>query len=345
MKKKLAMLFVVIMILSCMPVMAETVPAGAGAATATELKMTTNAVKTGWVKEGKYYKYYRNGRYLRNGIFKIGTKLFGFSAKGNLCCRWFTINGKRYYGSVKSGAKGIGVGQVLTGYRKIGNNYYYLTPSHNGAAWTGFKWTKGKLYYFNTETGAQRRTKGWFTLGNAMYYVKADGTIATNTTIDGFKIGANGAVTDTYGYDKKAQGYSSNTRNLILVDKSRHLVNFYQGSTGSWVNIRRNMPCTIGKAATPTRSGNFKLKIRVTANGAYGRKNFVGSTAFYAYFYNAGNFFHSVLYKLGTTNPFTSPVKDGTMGKNKSNGCIRLQLQDCRYLWENFKVGTRVIIW
>ena len=345
MKRKLAMLFVVIMILSCMPVMAGTVPAGADAAAATTKTVTTKAVRNGWFKVGKYYRYYVNGNYYKNGVYKIDNKLFGFSAKGNLCCGWFTINGLTYYGSVKQGAKGIGVGQVLTGYRKIGNDYYYLNPAKKGARSTGFIRVNNKLRYFNASTGKQRRTTGWFYVNGAMYYVLADGTIATSTTIEGIRVGANGAVVDPYGYDKKAQSYSSNTRNLILVDKSRHYVNIYQGSKGSWINIRRNMLCTIGKSSTPTKSGSYKLKIKTTRFGPYGRKDFSSSTAFYAYFYNAGNFFHSVIYRLGTTNPYKATPKDATLGKNKSNACIRLSLENAKYLWDNMKVGTRVIIW
>ena len=65
MKKKLAMLFVVIMLLSCMPVMAVTVPAGADTAAATTGTVTTQAASTGWVKVDKYYRYYyAKGEYL-----------------------------------------------------------------------------------------------------------------------------------------------------------------------------------------------------------------------------------------------------------------------------------------
>ena len=127
MKKKLAMLFVVIMLLSCMPVMAVTVPAGADTAAATTGTVTTQAASTGWIKVDKYYRYYyAKGKYYTNCVKKIENKLFGFNKSGNLCCGWFTINNATYYGSVKQGAKGIGVGQILTGYRKIGNDYYYL---------------------------------------------------------------------------------------------------------------------------------------------------------------------------------------------------------------------------
>ena len=299
MKKKLAMLFVVIMILSCMPVMAATVPAGADAATET---VTTQAA-TGWRKVGKNYRYYyAAGKYYKNCVKKIGSQLYGFNDKGNLCCGWFRIKTMTFYASVKQGAPGVNKGQILTGYRKIGNDYYYLHPQKGGARASGFITVKGKLLYFNPSGGKQVRTKGWITVGKYMYYVKADGSIATNTTIDGHKIGANGAVSDPYGYDRKAQGYSSETRYLILVNKS-------------------------------------------TKNGKYGRKDFKGTTAFYAFRINAGNFFHSVLYRKGCSNPYTSSPVDATLGKSISNSCIRLPLADAKFIWDNMKRGTRVVVY
>ena len=346
MKKKLALLFVVIMILSCMPVMAETVPAGADTAAASSGTVSAQAASTGWKKVKKYYRYYyAPGKYYKNCVKRIGNQLFGFSKKGNLCCKWFTINNVTYYGSVKLGAKGIGVGQILTGYRKIGNDFYYLNPAKSGARTSGFITINQQIRYFSPVNGKQVRTQGWFTVGGNMYYVQADGTIATNTIIDGYKIGANGAVADPYGYDRKAQGYSSETRYLILVDKTHHYVNFYQGSKGNWVNIRRNILCTVGKKSTPTKSGSFKLSLKVTKNGPYGRKDFTGATAFYAFRINAGNFFHSILYKLHCTNPYTNSPKDATLGKNKSNSCIRLPLADAKFIWDNMKRGTRVVVY
>ncbi|MBE5998023.1 MAG: L,D-transpeptidase family protein [Eubacteriales bacterium] len=350
MKKKITALLAaaMIVILSCTPVMAGAVTAEAAAAagsavTASGTLTTQAAKKNGWVKEGKYYKYYVNGVYYKSSIRKIDGKLYGFSAKGNLCCKWFTINGNKYYGSVNSGPKGIGVGQVLTGYRKIGNDYYYLSPARKGAMATGFVTLSKKLYYFDPSTGKQRRAKGWFYVGNAMYYVQADGTIATNKTIDGRRVGATGAFTDLSGMDKKAQGYSSSTRYLILVHKSEHKVNIYQGSRGNWINIKRNLPCTIGKSSTPSPSGNYKLDHK--SSRAYGYKDFSSSTVFYTTRITAGNYFHSILYRLGCRNPYTSSPKDASLGKSKSNSCIRLRLEDAKFIHQVTPKGSRVIVY
>ncbi len=336
MKRRIAMLFVLVMILSCMPVMAAAVPAGAA-----DSSKTVSVQASGWVKSGTTWMYYVNGKALKSQIATIGKKKYAFDANGKLCLGFFKLWGSTYYASRNQGSKGCG--EILTGYRKIGPAFFYLDPAKNGRVTKGFVRIGGKLRYFRMKDGYQRTTKGWFQYGTAKYYVKADGTIATNTTIDGYKIGADGAVRDLAGMDKKAQGYDSNTRYLILVNKSKHLVNFYKGSKGHWTIIKRNIPCTIGKSSTPTKSGNFKLSIR--SERVYGYKDFGSATAFYATRINAGNFFHSVLYKLGCRNPYTHSPKDARMGKNISNSCIRLPLADAKYIYENFPRYTRTVVY
>lgn len=340
MKNKLARLLALAMavVLSCMPVLAA--PAAAAADSGS---MAVQAVKSGWVREGSYYKYYVNGKYYKSGVYKIDGKLYGFSAKGNLCCKWFTIDGNTYYGSTKQGAKGIGVGRVLTGYWKIGGDYYYLNPSKKGARATGFLKINGELLYFDASTGKQRREKGWFRVGNYMYYVMSDGAIATNTTIDGYKIGEDGAVADISGTDKKAQGYSSRTRYLVLVNKGDHKVNIYQGSKGSWVNIRRDMPCTVGRRSAPTPSGRFIIDRK--KNTKYGYKDFINSTVFYTSHLSSGNYFHSILYRLGCRNPYTHSPKDASMGKNKSKSCVRLRLEDAKYIYQSIPKNTAAVVY
>ncbi len=338
MKRAIATLFVVVMILSCMPVMAAAVPEGT---TDSSKTVSVQATKTGWKKSGTSWMYYVNGKPLKSQIATIGKKKYGFDKNGKMCLGFYKLWGSTYYGSRNQGAKGCG--EILTGYRKIGNGFFYLNPAKLGRVTKGFVKIGGKLRYFRVKDGKQRTTKGWFQYGSAMYYVKADGTIATNCTIDGYKIGADGAVKDVYGMDKKAQGYDSNTRYLIMVNKSKHVVNFYKGSKGSWTIIKRNIPCTIGKKSTPTKSGSFKLSIRSTR--AYGYKDFNSATAFYATRINAGNFFHSVLYKLGCRNPYNSSPKDARLGKNLSNSCIRLPLADAKYIYDKFPRYTRTVVY
>ena len=338
MKRSLAILFILVMIVSCMPVMAST---GTKSADGTDKAVTVQA-KSGWVVSNKRWMYYVNGRALKDTAKKIGTYYYGFDKDGYLCTGFFNLHGKTYYGSNRVGAKKCGA--ILRGYYHIGDGYYYFNPAKYGALAKGFVKFGGKLYFFSSKDGKQRRTKGWFYHGSAMYYVKSDGTIATNTTIDGYKIGANGAVTDVNGMDKKAQGYSSSTRYLILVNKGKHLVSIYTGSKGSWSAVKRNVPCTTGKRSTPSPSGSFRLDHK-SHKGPYGYKDFKASTAFYATRISAGNYFHSILYRLGCRNPYTHSPKDATLGKSRSNSCIRLPLDIAKYIHQVTPTGTRVIVY
>ena len=335
MKKMIAMLFVVVMILSCVPVMAVTVPDG-GAVTAAAKKSSSSS-KTGWRKKGsKYRYYYTKKKYYKKQIRAIGGRLYAFDKKGYVQRGWVTYNNKKYYASYNEGAAPMKYGALLTGWRNIGGAYYYLNPS-GGAMVTGLVKIGNYYYYFDPGTGKQVRTANAVVTANGYRYkVLADFSVQY--------IGKAPVNPDPYGMNKKAQGYSSQTRYLILVNKSKHIVNVYQGKKGSWSLIRGNMVCTVGKKSTPTKSGNFNLSTMRTKR-KYGYKDFGGSTAFYAARITAGNFFHSILYKQGCRNPYTAKPKDATLGKNKSNSCIRLALENARYIYEKMPLRTAVIVY
>jgi lipoprotein-anchoring transpeptidase ErfK/SrfK len=127
------------------------------------------------------------------------------------------------------------------------------------------------------------------------------------------------------------------------VNKKRHEINAYKGSKGNWTIIRRAMPCTIGKSSTPTPSGSYRLDHK--SKKAYGYKDFKASTVFYTTRISAGNYFHSILYRLGCRNPYTHSPKDSTLGKNKSNSCIRMKLADAKLIHQSIPTNTRVIVY
>ena len=336
MKKKLAMLFVVIMILSCMPVMAGTVPAGADAAAAKKTVSVSAATGT-WKKKGSHYRYYVGKKYVKNTIRAINGSYYAFNSKGYLQKGWVTYSGKTYFASYVEGAKGYG--KILTGLRNIGGSFYYLNPATHGVMTKGLVSISKKLYYFDASTGRQNRTKGAVVTANGnRYQVQADFSLKYLG-----KAPKPAPSPDPYGMNKKAKNYSSQTRYLILVNKSKHVVNIYKGKKGSWTVVKANIPCTIGKKSTPTRSGSFNIST-MRKNHKYGWKDFTGSTAFYAARLNAGYYFHSILYKKGSRNPATAKVKDSRLGKNISNSCIRLPLADAKTIY-GLPFRTAVIVY
>ena len=340
MKKRLALLFVLIMVLSCMPVMAVTVPDG-GAVTAAATKSSSSS-KTGWRKKSsKYRYYYTKSKYYKNTLKMINGYVYAFDKKGYVQRGWVTYNNKKYYASYNEGAAPMKYGALLTGWRNIGGAYYYLNPS-GGAMVTGLVKIGNYYYYFDPGTGKQVRTANATVTANGNIY-----KVLANTSLQYVRKAPAAATAsvgkDAYGMDAKAQKYSSSTRYLILVNKGKHNINIYQGSKGKWTCIRRNIRCTIGKKSTPSPSGSWTLNHKT--NKKCGYKDFSASTAFYATRISAGNYFHSILYRKGSRNPATAKVKDGSLGKSKSNSCIRLPLADAKFIYQVTPTKTRVIVY
>lgn len=80
-------------------------------------------------------------------------------------------------------------GIMATGWLNINGNVYYFGA--DGAKKIGWQLVSGKWYYLDSQgimkTGWIKDTDGRY------YYLNTDGTMAYNTTINGYRLGANGA--------------------------------------------------------------------------------------------------------------------------------------------------------
>lgn len=162
---------------------------------------TSTGANAGWVSQnGKWYFYQPNGTMLKSNWTSYQGKWYYLNQNGEMVTGLQTINGNQYY-FVDSGA-------MVTGWLKNGANYNYFDTtagSHEGAmcknTWVMFQ---GKYFYFDNQ-GVM--AVGWKEVadskGNmAYYYFYPEGTttglfgyMATNTTINGFVIGADGRWT------------------------------------------------------------------------------------------------------------------------------------------------------
>ena len=165
---------------------------------------------------GKWYSFNGYGA-MRTGWFKNYNNLMcyytshGYAGKEG----WRKHNDKWFY------IKANGIARI--GWAKIGDDYYYLDKTKGGGRRLyGPSPVGSKRYFFDSE-GRRAVTRGWKTYNGNYYYTYSDGTIAVNTTVNGFPV-------DKYGkasldsMDWKAQDYSSNTNYLILVNRSLHNV-------------------------------------------------------------------------------------------------------------------------
>ncbi len=182
---------------------------------------------TGWKKIGSFYYYFN-----KKGVMQAGKwikKKYYVDSDGHKLVGAVTPD--LYYINT-SGVKST----AAKGWKKVDGKYYYFNKNHRCV--TGWKTISGKKYYFDS-SGV--RQKGWLTLdgyryylkkgvmqtglitiGGKQYYFAGDGKLYTSTTVDGYVIGADGAVT----------GISSKASVLIIAGHGQGDV----GAIGSYSN-------------------------------------------------------------------------------------------------------------
>ncbi|CJH87525.1 choline binding protein A [Streptococcus pneumoniae] len=79
-------------------------------------------------------------------------------------------------------------GTMATGWLQNNGSWYYLNA--NGSMATG--WVKdGDTWYYLEASGAMKASQ-WFKVSDKWYYVNGLGALAVNTTVDGYRVNANG---------------------------------------------------------------------------------------------------------------------------------------------------------
>lgn len=148
----------------------------------TEKPETSNETK--WVaQENGSWKYMENGKFVTGWKLINGT-WYLFGTDSVMLTGWQNVNGTWYYlEAVNSN------GAMATGWKNINGTWYLF--SGNGAMLSGWQYVSGSWYYLGTD-GAMRT--GWYTdTTGTWYYSYSSGAMASNTTIGGYKLGANGA--------------------------------------------------------------------------------------------------------------------------------------------------------
>ena len=276
---------------------------------------------------GSNYYYFNDKGVMRTGWFKSSKGLMAFFGKNGKAgpagwkkydYRWFYIK--------KSGI-------ARTGWLKDGSDIYYLDSKVGGRRLFGPSTVDGKKYFFD-ENGRRAKTKGWKNYKGNYYYTFENGRLAVNTTISGYRVNSIGKA-DLDSMDWKAQGYSSNTNYLILVNRSLHKVAIYRRSEGLWSPIKK-WYCGDGKSSTPTIEGNFTVGIKMLYFDSGSAR------CWYATQFCGNYLFHSVLYYQ---NSWPSSVMDGRVGVGVSHGCVRLQVDNAECIYYNIPRGTKVIVY
>ena len=124
----------------------------------------------------------------------------------------------------------------------------------------------------------------------------------------------------------------SPTNNLIVTDLKNKYTYIFKKDNGVWTQLYK-WQSTVGKPATPTIKGRFYIN---------GRKPSFGTDEYlvkYATRIKDGYYYHSILYDA--TGKY---IKDARLGEELSHGCIRLETNNAKWIYENILDTTTVII-
>ena len=302
----------------------------------------SGAMATKWVKNGSDWYYTNNsGARVMNGWIKSGSKWYWLQGDKEglmLANEMKTIEGKQYSfaadGAMRANSQ-VNLGNDVAGYAsssgavsRIGEykDGKLVLTDNDGKIQTGWQKKAGKWFY-GGEGGVAH--VGWLKLGKTWYYLDSSAAMVTGTrTIDGKTniFAASGKWLGTDAMVTKAQGYSSGTPWLILVDRGRHTVGIFHGSKGNW-NLEQKFSCVTGAPGSPTITGTFRT------TGGKAMSLTTDSRARWCTQISGGYFFHTIL------------ASTSELGHNLSHGCIRLAPANAQWIYHNIKGGTTVSIY
>ena len=285
-------------------------------------------VKSDWKTVGdKRYYFDESGNSVR-GSQKIDGSWYCFDSKCAMQTGWVVWDdGLRSYFD--------GSGRALTGWQRSGGHWYYFSPSTGKSV----RWSQkigGKWYYFN---GASQMHTGWLQWSGKQqwsFYWNDGSRASGKQTIGGYDyIFDSDGRTSTppvtrssaeLAMERKAQGYSSSTNYMILVNRSTHKLGIFERKSGRWDMIAY-WDCVTGAPSTPTITGSFK-----TTGGKRSSLS-TDSRAKYCTQITGGYFFHTIL------------ASNNELGKSLSHGCVRLSYSSAKWIYQHVRAGTRVVIY
>lgn len=286
------------------------------------------AIKTGWINDDDHWYFYDGNASLVSGWYKYYGKWYYLDANNEAYPYAAITNQVREINGVKYTFDENGA--IKTGWMLDGNDWHYY--DQNGNKCTGWKQIAGTWYYLHS---GGNMAIGWLKDNNQWYYLDSSGAMLHDTYFEAFYFTSSGALRSDSVYDSmtsRASGYSSATNYLILVDTANCRVAIYQGSVNNWNNIHY-YSCAPGKASTPTVKGEFTVGIR----GYYFDS---GSSRCFWYTQFKGNYlFHSTLYNKNGT------IQDNRTGIPLSHGCVRLEIQYAKWIYDNIPSGTKVVVY
>ena len=291
----------------------------------------TASGEDGWLVTDAYdggmqrYYYVAAERAMRSGFFEIdGAKYFGMGGQG------YVLRGRTPWGdhmllANNDGHLATGSGWLVTDIYEGSMRRYWLESAYGDymGAKCGFFDAEGNKYYGNYDTGYVT-TNDYARDGGTWYWANNDGVLA---------------VVDPPGWfsmSEMAQGYSSPTGYLLMIDNDSCHVGVFSGYEGNW-NMDYYWDCANGRDDAPTVRGTYYLGDKGYSFGDDDH------TCFY-YSQISGNYlFHSILYEPYQSSPRDDNIKFDGLGGHYSNGCVRLATDNAYWIYDNVPSGTKIV--
>lgn len=126
--------------------------------------------------------------------------------------------------------------------------------------------------------------------------------------------------------------FKSDTEYFVWVDIARQRVYILKYDAKGVLRFDKNIICATGKNQSPTTRGYFTISDR----GASFYNARLESGAKYWVRFNGSYLFHSVALNEDGS------VKDATLGQRRSDGCVRMGMEDIKWFYDNIPSGTAV---
>lgn len=282
--------------------------------------------KLNWNHSG-IVEYNNQWFYVEKG--RLNWNYTGLGQSGN---DWYYIVGGRvnwgYTGLVQKGnewfyVKGGKLDWSYTGLVQKGNEWFFVRNGRLDWGYTGLA-CNGE-YYFYVKNGRL----DWSYSG----YAQIDGQGEYYEVRNGRLVGGTLTLAKMHGV---ANNQDSPTNYIVIVDRAAHRVGVFKGSKYNWADAKY-YKCCVGKPSTPTISGTYYIKSR----GKYFDTGTKGRCWYFTQI-NGNYLFHSVIYDR---QPSPKKIIDNSMDAAVSHGCVRLDLENAKWIYDNIPKNTKVIIY
>ena len=298
---------------------------------------------TGLAQHGIEWFYIENGKlnWNHSGIVEYNNQWF-YVEKGRLNWNYtglgqsdndwyYIVNGRvnwNYTGLVQKGnewfyVKGGKLDWSYTGLVQKGNEWFFVRNGRLDWGYTGLA-CNGE-YYFYVKNGRL----DWSYSG----YAQIDGQGEYYEVRNGRLVGGTLTLAKMHGV---ANNQDSPTNYIVIVDRAAHRVGVFKGSKYNWADAKY-YKCCVGKPSTPTISGTYYIKSR----GKYFDTGTKGRCWYFTQI-NGNYLFHSVIYDRQNS---PKRIIDNSMDAAVSHGCVRLDLENAKWIYDNIPNNTKVIIY